>query len=162
MTGDLELLVGIVMLAGLVGVLLPVLPGLLLIAAAGLWWTIADGGGAVRWTVFGVLTALFVVTTVVKYVLPAKRASAQGAPVSTLLAGVALGVVGFFVIPVVGAAVGFVLGIYLAELARLGGDGGRAWASTRAALVAIGIGVLIELTAGVLMIGTWLIGVWVT
>ena len=41
-------------------------------------------------------------------------------------------------------------------------DGGRAWTSTRAALVAIGIGMLIELTAGVLMIGVWLLGLWLT
>jgi uncharacterized protein len=57
--------------------------------------------------------------------------------------------------------VGGVLGIYLAELARLR-QPGPAWDSTRAALVAIGIGLLIELTAGVLMFGTWLLGVWVT
>ena len=56
MTDAEQLLVGLVMAAGLVGILLPVIPGLLLIWAAGLWWTIADGGGPVRWTVFGVLT----------------------------------------------------------------------------------------------------------
>jgi uncharacterized protein YqgC (DUF456 family) len=65
------------------------------------------------------------------------------------------------VIPVVGVVVGGVAGIYVAELARLR-DGGRAWTSTRAALVAIGIGVLIELTAGVLMIGVWALGVLAT
>jgi uncharacterized protein YqgC (DUF456 family) len=161
MSGDEQLLVGLVMIAGLVGVLLPVLPGLLLIWAAGLWWTIADGGGPVRWAVLAVLTALLVVGTATKYVLPARRASARGAPLTTLLAGVAGAVVGFFVIPVVGAPIGGVLGIYLAELARLG-DPQRAWASTRAALVAIGIGLLIELTAAVLMIGVWLLGVWLT
>ena len=56
---------------------------------------------------------------------------------------------------------GGVAGIYGAEYARLR-DGGRAWTSTRAALVAIGIGVLIELTAGVLMLAVWLLGVWVS
>ena len=34
-----------------------------------------------------------------------------------------LGIVGFFVVPVVGLLLGFVLGVYLAELARLGGRG---------------------------------------
>lgn len=157
MTDSEQLLVGLAMAAGLVGVLLPVVPGLLLIWAAGLWWTIADGGGAVRWTVFGVLTALFALGTVTKYVLPARSAAARGAPVSTLLAGAVGAVVGFFVIPVVGVLVGGVLGIYLAEYARLR-DGGRAWVSTRAALVAIGVGMLVELTAGVLMFGVWLLG----
>jgi uncharacterized protein len=160
-SGDAQTLVGVVMVLGIVGILLPVLPGLLLIWAAGLWWTIADGGGATRWTVLAVLTALLVAGTVVKYVLPARSAAARGAPVSTLVVGALCGIVGFFVIPVVGLLIGGVLGIYLAEYVRLR-DGGRAWTSTRAALVAIGIGLLIELTAGVLMFGVWLLGVWVS
>jgi uncharacterized protein YqgC (DUF456 family) len=161
MTDSEQLLVGLAMVAGLIGVLLPVIPGLLLIWAAGLWWTIADGGGAVRWTVFGVLTALFALGTVTKYVLPARSAAARGAPVTTLVAGAVGAVVGFFVIPVVGVVVGGVLGIYLAEYARLR-DGGQAWVSTRAALVAIGVGMLVELTAGVLMFGVWLLGLLAT
>jgi uncharacterized protein YqgC (DUF456 family) len=160
-TDSEQLLVGLAMAAGLIGVLLPVIPGLLLIWAAGLWWTIADGGGSVRWTVFAVLTALLVVGSVTKYLLPARSASARGAPVTSLIAGAAGGVVGFFVIPIVGVVVGGVAGIYLAEYLRLK-DGGRAWVSTRAALVAIGIGMIVELTAGVLMFGVWLLGVWVT
>lgn len=161
MTGSEQLLVGLAMVAGLIGVFVPVIPGLLLIWAVGLWWTIADGGGALRWTVLGVLTALAVLGTVAKYVLPARSAAARGAPLSTLVAGAAGAVVGFFVVPVVGVLVGGVAGIYLAEYSRLR-DGGRAWESTRAALVAIGIGLLIELTAAVLMIGAWLLGVWVS
>ena len=80
MTDSEQLLVGLVMAAGLIGVLLPVIPGLLLIWAAGLWWTIADGGGSVRWTVFAVLTALLVVGSVTKYLLPARSAAARGRP----------------------------------------------------------------------------------
>jgi uncharacterized protein len=156
-----QTLVGLLMVAGIVGVLLPVLPGLLLILAAGLWWTIADGGGAARWTVFAVLVALFAVGTVVKYVLPARSAAARGAPFATLAVGALGAVVGFFVIPVVGLLIGGVAGIYLAEYVRLR-DPGRAWVSTRAALVAIGVGMLVELTAAVLMFGVWLLGVWVT
>lgn len=161
MTESEELLVGLVMVAGLVGIVLPVLPGLLLMWAAGLWWAIADGGGVTRWVVLGVLTALLVLGTVTKYVLPARSAAARGAPVSTLVIGALAAVVGFFVIPVVGLLIGGIAGIYLAEYARLR-DGGQAWTSTRAALVAIGIGVLIELTAGVLMLAVWLLGVWVS
>jgi uncharacterized protein YqgC (DUF456 family) len=154
-------LVGVVMVVGIVGIVLPVLPGLLVIWAAGLWWTIADGGGPVRWTVLAVLTALLAVGMVAKYVLPARSAAARGAPFSTLAIGAVGAVIGFFVIPIVGLIVGGVLGIYLAEYARLHAPG-PAWDSTRAALVAIGIGLLIELTAGVLMFGVWLLGVWAT
>ena len=44
-----------------------------------------------------------------------------------MLGGV-LGVVGFFVIPVIGLPLGFVLGVYLSELSRVGVD--RAWPAT--------------------------------
>lgn len=161
MGDDVQTLVGVVMLIGLVGVLLPVVPGLLLMWGAGLWWAVADGGGAVRWTVFAVMTALLALGTVAKYVLPARSASARGAPIGTLVIGALGAVVGFFVIPVVGILVGGVLGIYLAEYVRLR-DAGPAWVSTRAALVAIGVGLLIELTAAVLIFGVWLLGVWLS
>jgi uncharacterized protein YqgC (DUF456 family) len=154
-------LVALVMAVGLVGVLVPMLPGLALIWGAGLVWTIADGGGAGRWTVFGVMTALLVIGTVAKYVLPARSAAAAGAPPLTLVIGALAAIVGFFVIPVVGLLVGGVLGIYLAELARLG-DPSRAFLSTRAALVAVGIGVLVELAAGLAMVLTWVVGVLAT
>jgi uncharacterized protein YqgC (DUF456 family) len=161
MTTGGQLLVAFAMAVGLAGVLVPVLPGLLLVWGAGLVWTIADGGGPVRWAVFGVLTALFVGATVAKYVLPARSAAAQGAPKTTLLAGAAGAMVGFFVIPVIGALIGVVVGIYLAEYARLRVPR-EALVATRAALIAIGIGVLIELGVGVLMVLTWLVGLLAT
>ena len=65
-----------------------------------------------------VLLVLVALGVVVKYVVPGRRLKAAGVPTSTLLLGAALGVVGFFVIPVVGLLVGFVLGVYLAELRR--------------------------------------------
>ena len=156
-----QVLVGFVMLVGLVGILLPVLPGLLLIAAAGLAWTISDGGGVARWLVFAAMAVFLVIGTVTKYVLPARSAAAHGAPTRSLLVGALGAVVGFFVIPVVGAIVGGVAGIYLAELVRLA-DAGRALTSTRAALIGIGIGMLVEFAAGMAMIGTWAVGLLIT
>ncbi len=148
-----EAVVLLVMLVGLVGVVVPVLPGLLLVWGAGVVWAWA-GGGVGHWAVAAVLTALLVVATVTKYALPARSASAAGAPRRTLVIGALGAMVGFFVIPVVGLVVGGVGAVYLAERARLGADG-PAWRSTRAVLVAVGVGVLVELVAGVLMVGIW-------
>jgi uncharacterized protein YqgC (DUF456 family) len=156
-----ELLILLIMLVGLVGVLLPVLPGLLLIGLAGLAWAALDGGGAARWTVFGAMVLVLLAGTVAKYVLPARSARATGAPRSTVLIGAVGAVVGFFVIPIVGLVIGGVGAIYLAELNRLG-DAASAWRSTRAVLVGIGFGVLIELAAGLLAILVWVAGVLVT
>jgi hypothetical protein len=66
-------------------------------------------------------------------------------------------VVGFFVIPVVGALVGFPVGVYLAERARVGP--GQAWPSTREALRAVGLSILIELGAALVATAVWIAGV---
>jgi uncharacterized protein YqgC (DUF456 family) len=148
-----EVLVLLVMLVGLVGVVVPVLPGLLLVWAAGMVWAWV-GGGAGHWAVAAALTVLLVAGTVTKYVLPARSAKGSGAPRRTLVIGALGAVVGFFVIPVVGLVVGGVGGVFLAERARVG-DSGAAWASTRGVLLSVGIGMLVELVAGVLMVGVW-------
>ena len=72
-----------------------------------------------------------------------------------------LAVVGFFVIPVVGAFVGFVLGVYLAECVRLRSHR-HAWPTTTQALRAIGLSFGIELGTGLLVAGTWVTGVLLT
>jgi uncharacterized protein YqgC (DUF456 family) len=160
-SGAGELLVGLVMVLGLVGVVVPVLPGLFLVWAAGLAWAWLDGGGVARWTVAAVLTMLLVAGTALKYVLPARSATGAGAPRSTLLLGAAGAIVGFFVLPFLGFLIGGVGVVFLAELSRLG-TAAAAWRSTRAVLVGVGIGMLVELCAAVLMVGVWLVGVLVT
>lgn len=161
MSTSAQLLVGLVMLVGVVGVVVPVLPGLLLAWAAGLVWVWQDGGGPGRAAVGVVLTALLVAGTGAKYVLPARSASGAGAPRSTLLAGVLGAVAGFFLLPVVGVVVGGVGAVYLAELHRLH-DSPAAGRSTWGVLKAVGIGMLVELAAALLMLGSWLVGVWLT
>jgi uncharacterized protein YqgC (DUF456 family) len=160
-SGASELLVGLVMVLGLVGVVVPVLPGLLLVWAAGVAWVWLDGGGTLRWTVAAVLTLLLVAGTALKYALPARSASGAGAPRSTLLLGATGAIVGFFVLPFFGFIIGGVGVIFVAELTRLG-NAAAAWRSTRAVLVGIGIGMLVELFAAVLMVGVWLVAVLAT
>ncbi len=152
-----ELLILFAMLVGLVGVVLPVLPGLLLIWLAGLAWAVLDGGGFARWAVFAVMSVVLLAGTIAKIALPARSARTSGAPRSTVLLGAVGAVVGFFVIPVVGLVVGGVGAIYLAELRRLG-DGPSAWRSTRAVLVAVGIGMLIEFASGLVAVAVWIAG----
>lgn len=161
MTTTEQVLVGLVMVVGLIGVAVPILPGLLLVLAAALWWTIADGGGALRWTVFGLIAAVFVLGTVLKYLVPARRTSAAGAANRSMVIAVLLGVAGMFVIPIVGAPVGFVLGIYLSETQRLRSPG-AAWSATKVAVKGVALSMLIEFLAGVAMFAIWLVGVFVS
>jgi len=152
-SGSLTLVAAIMILAGLVGVVVPVLPALPLVWGGVLVWALGQQD-AVGWTTLAVATVITGAGLVVKYLLPGRRLRAGGVPSSSLLAGGVLGVVGFFVVPVIGALLGFVLGVYVAERLRLGG-GGAAWPSTRSALAAVGWSMAIELLAGLLVGAVW-------
>lgn len=154
-----EILVGVVVLIGLVGIVVPVLPGSVLILGAVLVWAVEDGSRT-GWTVFALATAVLAVGAVVKYAVPGRRLKANGVPNRTIVLGGLLGIAGFFVIPLVGLFIGFVVGVYLAEVQRVGRP--NAWPSTKHALVAVGISVLIELTAGLLAAATWVAGASLT
>src|SRR3546814_1249402 len=114
-----DVIVALAIAVGLVGIVLPMLPGSLLILAAVLGWAL-HLGETTGWVVFAVATTFLAVGTLVKYLVPGRSMKKSGVPNRTLLAGGLLGIVGFFVIPVVGVVVGFVLGVYLAELQRVG------------------------------------------
>ncbi len=158
MTGS-EILVAIAILVGLVGILVPILPGSVLILGAILVWAvqIQEASG---WVVFAIAASALVAGAVVKYVVPGNRLKRAGIPGRTQWIGAAAAVVGVFVVPVVGIFLGFVLGVYLAERQRVGAA--LAWPSTKAALRAVGLSILIELAAGVVATVAWLVGVVVT
>lgn len=152
----LDVVVGLVLLVGLVGVVVPVLPGTGLILAAVLVWAVLTGGGA-AWAVLAVVALLVGAGAVVKYAVPGRRLQAAGVPTRTLWWGAGFGVVGFFVVPVVGLLIGFVVGVWAAEHRRVGAAAART--STVAALRAVGLSILVELTAGVLAVAVWAVGV---
>jgi uncharacterized protein len=156
----LTIVVGLMMLVGLIGIVVPLLPGLLVIWAAVLFWAF-ETPTTVGWVVLGIATTLALSGFLLQYVLPNRRMAKDGITTSTTMAGAALGIVGFFVIPVAGAFLGFVLGVYVAQRLKLGTHT-AAWPSTKAALKAIGLSMGIELLTGLAIAGTWVIGVLTT
>lgn len=154
-----DLLAGLLIAVGVVGVLVPLLPGVVLVAGAILGWA-ALTGGTTAWVTAGLAGAVLVVGEVVTYAVPGRRLAAAGVPVTTQLAGALAGVVGFVVVPVVGLLLGFPLGIYLAELRRVGPQ--AAWPSTRAALGALGLSILLELATALVAALVWTGGVVAT
>ncbi|WP_016933755.1 DUF456 domain-containing protein, partial [Rhodococcus sp. R1101] len=95
-----ELLVGLAILVGLLGIVLPILPGVLLIFGAIAVWAFVTGG-TTAWVVLGVATAALLVTGIVKYTWPGKRLQQAGVPNRSLILAGLLGIAGFFVVPVV-------------------------------------------------------------
>jgi uncharacterized protein YqgC (DUF456 family) len=148
------LLCGAAIVVGLIGIVLPILPGLLLVLAAVLLWTF-DANTPAAWWWFAAAATVTALGMLVKYLVPGKRLREAGVPWVTLFAGGVLGLIGFFVIPVVGLPLGFVLGIYLAEYLRLH-EQGPAWRSTKHALGAVGLSMLLEMLTGLVVAGIWI------
>ena len=150
----------LLIIVGLVGIVVPVLPGLLLILGGVLLWAVLDGG-TVAWSIFAVSLVVAVIGWVLQYTLPGKRMRERGVSSSTLVIAVLAGIVGFFVVPVIGALIGFVLGIFVVELAR-SRDGSLAWERTRHALVAVLHSMGIELAAGLVIAALYVGGLVAT
>ena len=156
-TGGL-VLIALAMLVGLVGTALPLVPGLPIVWLAALVYGLVEGFGTTGTVAFGVISVLAVAGIIGGVVLPHRHVAARGAARSSVMAGAVGAIVGFFVIPVIGLIIGGIVGIYAMELRRTG-DSAAAWATTKTLLVGFGLGVLLELSAGVLMVVVWV--VWV-
>ncbi|ROT32781.1 DUF456 domain-containing protein [Micromonospora sp. HM5-17] len=160
--GLVTLLCGVIIVVGVVGVLAPIVPGIILCWLGVLIWAIfGDGSGAGPWVVLALATLVALIGTIAKYLWPGRNLKRSGVPNLSLLSGGVLGVVGFFVVPMIGLVLGFVLGLWLAELIRLG-DPRLAWPSTRHALQAVGLALLVELAAALVVTGIWLVGLVLT
>jgi uncharacterized protein YqgC (DUF456 family) len=150
-------LVALAIAVGIVGVVLPVLPGALLAWAAIAVWALAVGS-AIAWVVLAIATLSIGLAQVVKVLVPGRRLRDAGVPRMSILAGLLLAIAGFFLIPIVGLFIGFPLGVYLQERRRLG-QHEPAWRSTHEALRAIGLSIAIELAATLVATGAWLVAV---
>ncbi|MFB6780380.1 MULTISPECIES: DUF456 domain-containing protein [unclassified Streptomyces] len=146
--------VGLVILLGLVGVLVPGVPGQAIVWAAVLWWALTDMTPT-AWAVLIGATVLLLLNQALKPLLRPRRPREAGAPRRTLMLGGIAGIVGFFLVPVVGGILGYVGAIYGAERLRLG-SGGAARTSLRSVMRATGYSVLVELFACLLVTGAWL------
>ena len=155
-----DVLVGIVVVLGLVGVVVQVLPGAVMVGVAVAVWGLVTQG-SIGWTVALIAIVFTVVGQVVKYLPAGRYLKRGGVPNVSMIWGGVLGIVGFFAIPVVGVFVGFPLGVYLAERVRLKQHAG-AWKSTVVSLKATGLTSVIELLVSLLITVAWVVGVLAT
>jgi uncharacterized protein len=158
---NVTILCGVAMVVGVFGVVIPFLPGLLLTWASAVLWAFLAGAGATRWGLLALVTLIAGLGIVVKYAWPGRNLKRSGVPNKTLLLGGVLAIVGFFLIPVIGLVIGFVAGVWLAELARLG-DSKLAWPSTKHAIKAAGLAMLVELGAALAIAIIWVAAVLVS
>jgi uncharacterized protein YqgC (DUF456 family) len=147
-------LAGLLMLVGLVGIVVPVLPGLILIWLAALGYGLLVGWGASGPWLFAVITLLGATGTGAEIWVTGAGARVAGASMWSIAAGIVLAVVGLIFFNLLGAVVGLVIGMLLAEYYRQ-----RDWrkALTSAGGTAAGCGVSygVKILLGLGMIGAW-------
>ena len=152
------------MIVGLAGIVVPILPGTLLIWLSVLIYAIIDGFEAIGWTSFAVITIIALVTGTADIWLPMLGAKSAGAAKRALIFGFAGGVVGFFLlgafIPILGNLLGGVLGyatgVLLGQYHKYR-DWNLALRAGLGTLAGWGIGTAIQLGGGLLIV---LIFIW--
>ena len=146
--------VALLMAMGLAGVIMPFLPGLPIIWGAALVYGFLTEFGTLGWTAMAVITVLAAIGIAASLVLPERAGAATGASRSTRLFAGVTGVIGFFVLPVIGFPIGACLGVLLAQY-RQTADPGEAVRATVAVLKGFGVGLVAELGAGLAMVAVW-------
>ena len=154
------ILVALAIAVGIVGIVVPLLPGTLLVFGAIAVWAVIENNVA-GWVTLGVVVVLLGASTLIKYLWPMRRMRAADVRTLSLVAGAVLGIIGFFVIPVLGLVIGFVLGVYLTELANRH-DQRLAWTSTKHAVKGVALSMGVELAGALLATVAWVAGVYVT
>jgi uncharacterized protein len=141
---------------------IPILPGLVIIWVAALGYGLVAGFGVLGWTMFALITILMIGGSVIDNILMGTSAHKEGAPWWAALLAMVAAVLGSFVIPIP------ILGGILAALLTLFGiewlrrkDWRKALASMKGMLLGWGWAFVIRFIIGLVMIGLWLIWAWV-
>lgn len=151
-------------LVGLAGIIVPILPGILLIWLTVLAYAIVDGFEAVGWVTFIAITLIAIVVGTADIWMSLLGAQKGGAARRAMFFGMIGGVVGFFLfgtlLPIVGnllgGILGYAIGVFLGQYHKY-----RDWELARKAsfggLVGWGVATVIQMVGGLLIL---LIFVW--
>lgn len=148
----------VVMLAGLVGLIVPVFPGLTVIWLAALGYGVLSGFGLKGWIVFALITILAIAGSLVDNFLMGAKARQGGASWWALAMGWIGGIVGSILLPPLGGIPASILAVFAFEWLRMK-DWRRAFNVTKSMAVGWGSAFVIRFAMGVVMISLW--GFWV-
>jgi len=141
-------------LLGVIGVLVPIVPGTLLI-----WLTIVvyaiveriNGFAAVDWVTFTAITLIALVTGLAEFWLPLLGAKVRGSSRRAILFGVVGGIIGTIALPLLGTIVGYALGVLLGEYHKLR-DWDRALRASLNAVASWGVATAMQLGGALLIL----------
>lgn len=145
-----------VMLFGLLGLVIPILPGLVIIWVAGLVYGLVDGFTWQNGILFALMTIIMLGGNLVDNVIMGASARKQGASWVAIAIALVLGILGSILLPPFGGLAAALLGLFGFEFYRLR-DWRKALESTKGMAIGCGWAALIRAGLGALMIGLWVI-----
>lgn len=145
-----------IMLVGLVGLIIPIFPGMVVIWLAALGYGVVTGFGTLGIVIFVFTTLLMIVGVTIDNVMMGAGARKGGASWKTILVGLIAGVIGTFVFPPIGGLIAAPVAILLMEYWRER-DWQRAWRAMRGLALGWGLSFVVRFGIGVVMILLWFI-----
>ena len=145
----------VLMFIGLLGVILPLVPGIVLVYLATLLYAIIEGFERIGPITLAVLTVLAVVGVTADLWVSSLGAKVGGASVWALLGGLVLGLVGLIFFSLPGAILGSVLGVIMVELGRVG-DWRKVLKSGGGWLIGWLLSTVVQLSLALIMIAIFL------
>jgi len=143
------------MLVGLIGTVLPIIPGTILIFVGALLYALVDGFQAVGWPTLIVLGVLTAVATTADLWVSSIGAKIGGASGWSVIIGLLAGLAGFVIFNLVGAIIGAILGVLLTEIVRLG-DLRKALKAGSGWLVGWVLSAVVQLGVGLIMLAIFI------
>ena len=147
-------------LVGLVGLIVPIFPGIVVIWLATLAYGIVVGFNLLGIIIFVVLTLLMIAGTTADNFLMAAGSRKGGASWWTIAAGLLAGTIGTIVFPPFGGLIAAPLVILLIEFLRVR-EFNQAWRATGGLVAGWGLSFFVRLGIGVLMLVLWLVWAFV-
>lgn len=148
---SLNVLIYLIMAVGLVGMIIPIYPGVVIIWAAALIHGLITGFATQEIWVLVLLTTLMIAGTLVDNVLMGGKARQAGASWTSIAGALLAGIVGTFAFPPLGGIVAAPTLLFLLEYARLR-DSQKAWGVTKGLLTGWGLSFAARFLIGLLMI----------
>ena len=140
-------------------IVIPILPGLVIIWVAALAYGILGGFGVLGWVMFALITGLMLVGSILDNVLMGTSAHKKGAPWWVILVAMVAAIAGNFLLPILGGILAGLLVLFLIEWLRLT-DWRKALESMKGMLIGWGWAFVFRFIIGMIMVGLWLIWAW--
>ena len=152
---SITVITGIVMFFGLIGLIVPIFPGLVIIWLAALGFGLISGFTTGGWVLFSIITLLAVVGSLADNVLMGAKALEYGASKRSIFLTLLIAIgVSLFLSPI-GGLLSAPISLYLLEKNN-GHTQEEAWAITRGLMTGWGWAFVVRFGLGIVMIVLWL------